>query len=93
SYALGIGLLADRFGGGDPIIGAWPVDAPLSLSDRMAAQIALARLGFDPGAPDGVVGAGTRKALRAWQQSRGLPADGYMSMDMVQRLKAQAGLS
>ena len=93
SYALGIGLLADRFGGGGPIVGTWPVDAPLSLSDRMAAQIALARLGFDPGAPDGVVGAGTRKALRAWQQSRGLPADGYMSMDMVQRLKAQAGLS
>ena len=93
SYALGIGLLADRFGGSGPIAGTWPVDAPLSLSDRMAAQIALARLGFDPGAPDGVIGAGSRKALRAWQQSRGLPADGYMSMDMVQRLKAQAGLS
>ena len=93
SYALGIGLLADRFAGGGPIVGTWPVDAPLSLSDRMAAQIALARLGFDPGAPDGVIGAGTRKALRAWQQSRSLPADGYMSMDMVQRLKAQAGLS
>jgi membrane-bound lytic murein transglycosylase B len=59
----------------------------------MAAQIALSRLGFDPGAPDGVIGAGTRKALRAWQQSRNLPADGYLSMDMVQRLKAQAGLS
>jgi lytic murein transglycosylase len=93
SYALGIGLLADRFGGGGALVTAWPVESPLSLSDRMAAQIALARLGFDPGAPDGVIGAGTRKALRAWQQNRGLPADGYLSMDMVARLKAQAGLS
>lgn len=93
SYALGIGLLADRFAGGGSLVTAWPVEAPLSLSDRMAAQIALARLGFDPGAPDGVIGAGTRKALRAWQQSRSLPADGYLSMDMVMRLKAQAGLS
>ncbi|NQE63308.1 lytic murein transglycosylase [Caulobacter sp. RHG1] len=92
SYALGIGLLADRFGGGEPPITAWPVETPLSLSDRMAAQIALARLGFNPGPADGVVGAGTRKALREWQQSRQLPADGYMSSDMVARLKAQAGL-
>ncbi len=92
SYSLGIGLLADRFGGGEPPITAWPVETPLSLSDRMAAQIALARLGFNPGPADGVVGAGTRKALREWQQSRQLPADGYMSSDMVARLKAQAGL-
>ena len=92
SYALGIGLLADRFGGGEPPVTAWPVETPLSLSDRMAAQIALARLGFNPGPADGVVGAGTRKALREWQQNRQLPADGYMSSDMVARLKAQAGL-
>jgi membrane-bound lytic murein transglycosylase B len=92
SYALGIGLLADRFGGGGPLITAWPVETPLGLGDRMAAQIALARLGFDPGPADGVVGAGTRKALRAWQAARGLPADGYLSMDMVTRLKAQAGI-
>lgn len=92
SYALGIGLLADRFAGGGPLVTAWPVETPLSLADRMAAQIALSRLGFDPGPADGVVGAGTRKALRAWQASRKLPADGYLSSDMVARLKAQAGI-
>ena len=41
----------------------------------------------------GVIGAGTRKALRAWQQSQQLPADGYLSNDMVARLKAQAGIN
>lgn len=93
SYALGIGLLADRFGGGGPLVASWPVEQPLSLGDRMAAQIALSRLGFDPGPADGVIGAGTRKALRAWQQSRQLPADGYLSSDMVLKLKAQAAIS
>lgn len=93
SYALGIGLLADRFGGGAPPVTPWPVETPLSMSDRMAAQIALARVGFSPGPADGVIGAGTRKALRAWQQSQQLPADGYLSNDMVARLKAQAGIS
>lgn len=93
SYALGIGLLADRFAGGGPLITPWPVETPLNLADRMAAQIALARVGFNPGPADGVIGAGTRKALRAWQQSRQLPADGYLSNDMVARLKAQAGIT
>jgi lytic murein transglycosylase len=93
SYALGIGLLADRFAGAGPLVTPWPVETPLSLADRMAAQIALGRLGFDPGPADGVVGAGTRKALRAWQQNRRLPPDGYLSMDMVTRLKAEAGIS
>ena len=93
SYALGIGLLADRFGGGAPPVTPWPVETPLSMSDRMAAQIALARVGFNPGPADGVIGAGTRKALRAWQQSQQLPADGYLSNDMVARLKAQAGIT
>ncbi|PHY12698.1 peptidoglycan-binding protein [Caulobacter sp. B11] len=93
AYALGIGLLADRFGGGESLVTPWPFEQPLSLADRMAAQIALSRLGFDPGPADGVVGAGTRKALRAWQLDRGLPADGYLSMDMLARLKGQAGLS
>lgn len=93
SYALGIGLLADRFAGGGPLVTAWPVETPLALADRMAAQIALARVGFNPGPADGVIGAGTRKALRAWQQSQQLPADGYLSNDMVARLKAQAGIT
>jgi lytic murein transglycosylase len=93
SYALGIGLLADRFAGGGPLVTPWPVETPLNLADRMAAQIALARVGFNPGPADGVIGAGTRKALRAWQQSQQLPADGYLSNDMVSRLKAQAGIT
>jgi membrane-bound lytic murein transglycosylase B len=91
SYALGVGLLADGYRGEGPLIRAWPKETPLPLVDRMTAQRALAVLGFDPGAPDGVVGMGTRRSLRAWQAARGLVADGYLSDAMVQRLKAEAG--
>ena len=58
----------------------------------MAAQTALAKLGFNPGAPDGVIGSGTRTALRAWQKARGLPADGYLSIDLVKKLRDEAGV-
>jgi lytic murein transglycosylase len=92
AYALAVGLLADRFSGREALVRAWPQETALALADRMTAQRALAALGFDPGAPDGVVGLNTRKALRAWQAARGLTADGYLSVDMVQRLKTEAGV-
>lgn len=92
AYALAVGLLADRFAGAPPLKTPWPAETPLSLADRMTAQRALAALGFDPGQPDGVVGLGTRNALRSWQKARGLTADGYLSVEMVGRLKAEAGV-
>ena len=92
TYALGVGLLADRFGGSGRLVKAWPYESALSLGDRIVTQRALAQLSFDPGQPDGVVGVNTRNALRAWQKSRGFTADGYLSLDMVGRLKAEANI-
>ena len=89
TYALAVGLLADRFSGLGPLTTPWPVETPLALGDRMGAQKALIALGFDPGVPDGVVGINTRSALRAWQKSKGLIADGYLSMAMVGLLQAE----
>jgi lytic murein transglycosylase len=91
SYALAVGLLADRIAGAPPLTKPWPADQPLTLADRIAAQESLTRLGFDAGAADGVIGTRTRAAARAWQQSRRLPADGYLSYGLIQALKIQAG--
>jgi len=87
AYALGVGLLADRFAGGGGLVTPWPHETPLSLNDRMAAQAALAKQGYSPGQVDGVVGLGTRQALRAWQKAHGVPADGYLSPAVIARLK------
>jgi len=87
AYALSVGLLADRIGGAGPLAAGWPHETPLSLEDRMAAQTALARLGYNPGPPDGLIGVGTRQALRAWQKDHHLPADGYLSPAVLAELK------
>jgi lytic murein transglycosylase len=87
AYALAVGLLADGFSGAAPPRRPWPVETAMTLDDRMAAQTALASLGYNPGPADGVIGLSTRQALRAWQKTKGLPADGYLSADMVRRLR------
>jgi peptidoglycan hydrolase-like protein with peptidoglycan-binding domain len=37
-----------------------------------------------------VIGTGTRAALKAWQKSQGITADGYLTPDLVKRLAAAA---
>ncbi|WP_306249755.1 lytic murein transglycosylase [Parvularcula sp. IMCC14364] len=88
SYALGIGLLSDHIAGNaEPIVQSWPRgDRPLSLSERKSLQEALAQRGYNPGPVDGIIGAGTKSALRKWQRDQGLPADGYASSTLLTRL-------
>lgn len=89
SYALTVCLLAQRIGGGPGVQGAWPRDQKaLSRTDILALQEALNRRGFDSGKPDGQVGPATRQALRLYQQSVGVPADGYPTVELLQRLQA-----
>lgn len=92
SYALAVGLIADGLRGAPSLRTTWPNEAPLSLADRRAAQAALTQLGFSPGGIDGVIGAGTRQAVRAWQQARGRPADGHVNAGTVAALRGEAGL-
>ena len=89
SYALGVSLLSQRIGGAETSVKApWPRDdRPLSKDERMELQNALAAKGYQPGPVDGIIGARTRKALRSWQKSQGLPADGYPSAQILGRLQ------
>ena len=88
AYALAVGLLGDRLQGKSGVIAAWPVDLqPLSRSQRIDLQLALGEQGFNPGPADGIIGANTRKAVRAYQQSQGWPADGYPTLELLQQLQ------
>ena len=90
AYALGVGLLADRIAGRAGVATPWPHELPLSIADRIGAQAALIKLGYDAGTADGQVGVKTRIALRAWQKSRGIPADGYLTPHLAGQLVAEA---
>jgi membrane-bound lytic murein transglycosylase B len=90
SYALAVGLLADRMAGAAPLTASWPRDErALSHDERLRFQTELTALGFDAGAPDGVLGRRTRAATRAWQASRKLAADGYPTASLLALLDAQ----
>jgi peptidoglycan hydrolase-like protein with peptidoglycan-binding domain len=60
-------------GGGAPALTATTGDLPRERVRRVQEQLAAA--GFDPGPADGVVGARTRAALRAFQKARRLGAE------------------
>jgi lytic murein transglycosylase len=88
AYALAIGHLADRMRGGAPFVQPWPRDERmLSLNEKMELQQLLASRGFYQGDPDGQLGGQTRDALRKFQVSAGLPADGFASSGMLERLR------
>ncbi|WP_405233811.1 lytic murein transglycosylase [Lentisalinibacter salinarum] len=88
-YALAVGRLADRIAGGGTLVTGLPEDAgPLRRADVEGLQVALAALGYDPGEPDGIVGPATRRAVSAYQQDRGLVADGHVDEDLITTLGA-----
>ncbi|MHA3979311.1 lytic murein transglycosylase [Halovulum sp. GXIMD14794] len=87
SYALGVGLLADRIAGGPPLRGSFPPDKNgMTKADRIALQRGLTARGFDTGGADGVIGPNTREAIAAFQASQGLPTTGEPSLDLLRRL-------
>jgi len=89
NYALAVGLLAQRIGGGPPVLAAWPRDlAALSRTQVIDLQTALNARGFDSGIADGAAGPATRDALRRYQRSIGVPADGYPTLELLQRLQS-----
>ena len=64
------------------------VEEALSLDrpTRRLIQEGLRNEGFDPGAPDGLFGRRTRSAIRQWQETRGVPPTGYLSLADTQLL-------
>lgn len=88
SYALAVSLLSQKIAQtGGSVVQPWPrEDLPLTFKQRKKLQQALQDKGFNPGPVDGIIGAGTRRALKAWQISAGLPADGYASVTVLNRL-------
>jgi len=90
-YALSVGRLADRIAGAGSLTRPPPEDGlRLSRETVMTLQIHLNQLGYNTGTPDGILGSGTRRALREFQRDRNLVADGYPSEQVIAAVAASA---
>ncbi len=88
-YALSVGHLADRIAGrGGLLVKPSRTEKPLLRTEVMEIQTLLAAKGHDGGAADGIVGAKTRAAVRAYQKTAGMVPDGYPTAQLLDRLRA-----
>ena len=91
-YGIAVGHLADRIAGAGPLVARpAPGERPLARHEVREMQERLARMGFSVGEADGVVGAQTRSAVKAFQQKVGMPADGYPTPIVLQKLRQSSG--
>ena len=92
AYALAVGHIADRIGGGDTLAGMWPVDdPPLGRHGRQELQRLLSAQGYDTGSADGILGNSSRAAIRGLQLKLGLPEDGYAGERLLMRIREMTG--
>ncbi|MBB4197090.1 lytic transglycosylase [Rhodoblastus sphagnicola] len=89
SYALAIALLSDRLKGKPAVQTPWPTDDPgLSRAERREVQARLEQRGYDVGGKhDGVMGTKTRDAIKAFEDSAGLKADGRAGQKVLELLR------
>ena len=88
NYALSVVQLAKQLNGELPILGGQFAEVgALSFQQMNDLQIQLNANGFDAGEPDGFPGTHTQEAVRAFQLSERLPADGYASPNILNYLK------
>lgn len=86
-YAIAVGHLADRITGKEPLLTARPAtEQRLSRSQVEKIQTLLVAQGFDPGPIDGVVGSQTRQAIKSFQRTAKLPADGHPTPELLEIL-------
>ena len=88
SYALAIAHLSDRLRGSGMFQTAWPTDDPgTSRAERRQIQQALLDRGYDIGEVDGLIGAKSRAAISAFQQSKSLTVNGRAGQQVLKALR------
>lgn len=85
TYVMTAGYFATRLEGA-PVFDAGNPDPGLSGNQMRELQSRLAARGYDVGGIDGILGAGTRAAVRAEQRRLGLPADAWPTAQLLNAL-------
>jgi hypothetical protein len=76
------------YGYGYPYYGAYPYATNGITDDATVAAVQrrLARGGYYHGSIDGVIGPGTRTAIRAFERNNGLPVDGVIDPQLLRTM-------
>lgn len=87
-YAAAVGHLADRIARQGPFLTKRPEsEEPLSRAQVIEIQQLLYDRGYYLGTADGIPGSQTRMAIKKFQRSFDLPADGHPSPTLLNKLK------
>lgn len=87
SYVLGITTLADAYQGKTTLSVDWPRgQTSLTFSQRKQLQQALTARGYDTKGVDGQIGPNSRRAIRAFQTTHGLVADGFATQSLLKKV-------
>lgn len=91
SYALAVGLLADRIAGFPGMNLSWPrPPESLSIADKIELQELLKQLGFYHGEVDGYIGPESRSSIKNSQKKFGLDPDGIPSKKLLLVLRKKS---
>ncbi len=85
TYVLTAAYFATRLEGAPPYDAGTP-EPGLEVEEMKALQEKLLARGYDVGKIDGILGAGTRKAVQAEQMRLGLPADAWPTRALLDAL-------
>jgi len=90
NYALSVAQMAKQLNQEPSILGGdFAEGGALSFQQMLDLQNRLNNQGFDAGMADGLPGLHTQAAVRSYQLRQQLPADGYASPSLYQRLLLQ----
>jgi len=89
-YATTAAYLATRIGGQPRMLPTGRIPS-LNADEMKELQRELGRHGYDTGKVDGVLGIRTRLAVRDMQKKLGMPADAYPTVELLRKLRSQAG--
>ncbi len=86
NYSLAAAYFATRLAG-EPRMNRGNAPAILSAAEMQEVQERLNAIGYEAGTPDGRLGELTRAGVKQAQLAFGLPADGYPTRELLQRLR------
>ncbi len=93
-YALVVALLARTFDGREGLVQTWPRQlGALNREQILELQTLLNGLGYQAGEPDGLFGSRTRVAVRGFQASQNLVADGFPTSSLLDQVRVRAGVT